>query len=293
MQPDEIYNLAAQSHVAVSFEEPEYTANADALGTLRLLEAIRILGLEKKTRFYQASTSELYGLVQETPQKRDHAVLSALALRRGQALRLLDHGELPRGLRHVRLQRHPVQPRVADPRRDLRHAQDHARRWRASSSGLQDCLYLGNLDALRDWGHARDYVEVQWLMLQQPQPEDYVIATGEQHSVREFVDAAAARARPADRLEARRGRGGARDEQGLRRQGGAAVVAHRSALFPPDGGRDAARRRDQGAAEARLEAAASASASWSPRWCAQDLQPGRARAIWRGSTATRSYERHE
>ena len=133
VQPDEIYNLAAQSHVAVSFETPEYTANADALGTLRLLEAIRILGLEKKTRFYQASTSEMYGKVQEMPQTRDHAVLPALALRRGQALRLLDHGELPRGLRHVRLQRHPVQPRVAAPRRDLRHAQDHARRWRASS----------------------------------------------------------------------------------------------------------------------------------------------------------------
>ena len=106
---------------------PSTPPNSDALGTLRLLEAIRILGLEKKTRFYQASTSELYGLVQETPQTRDHAVLPALALRRGQALRVLDHGELPRGLRHVRLQRHPVQPRIADARRDLRHAQDHAR----------------------------------------------------------------------------------------------------------------------------------------------------------------------
>ena len=110
IRPTEIYNLAAQSHVAVSFESPEYTANADAIGVLRLLEAIRILGMEKETRFYQASTSELYGLVQETPQKESDAVLSALALRRGQALWLLDHGELPRGLRHVRLQRHPVQP---------------------------------------------------------------------------------------------------------------------------------------------------------------------------------------
>ena len=127
MQPDEIYNLAAQSHVAVSFEEPEYTANSDALGTLRMLEAIRILGLEKKSRFYQASTSELYGLVQEIAAEGNDAVLSALALRRGQALRLLDHGQLPRGLRHVRLQRHPVQSRVAAPRRDVRHAQDHAR----------------------------------------------------------------------------------------------------------------------------------------------------------------------
>ena len=127
VQPDEIYNLAAQSHVAVSFEEPEYTADADALGTLRLLEAIRILGLEKTTRFYQASTSEMYGKVQETPQTRDHAVLSALALCGGQAVRLLDHGELSRGLRHVRLQRHPVQPRVSAARRDLRHPQDHPR----------------------------------------------------------------------------------------------------------------------------------------------------------------------
>ena len=127
-QPDEIYNLAAQSHVQVSFETPEYTANADALGTLRLLEAIRILGLKDKVRFYQASTSELYGKVQEVPQKRDDAVLSALALRRGQALRLLDHGELPRGLRHARLERHPVQSREPDARRDVRHAQDHARR---------------------------------------------------------------------------------------------------------------------------------------------------------------------
>ena len=127
VQPDEIYNLAAQSHVAVSFEEPEYTANADALGTLRCSKRSAFLGLETKTRFYQASTSELYGLVQETPQTRDHALLSALALWRGQAVRLLDHGQLPRGLRHVRLQRHPVQPRIADARRDLRHPQDHPR----------------------------------------------------------------------------------------------------------------------------------------------------------------------
>jgi hypothetical protein len=115
------------SHVAVSFESPEYTADVDGMGTLRLLEAIRILGLEKKTRFYQASTSELYGLVQETPAEGDHALLPAQPLRGGQALRLLDHGELPRGLRHVCLQRHPVQPREPAPRRNLRHPQDHPR----------------------------------------------------------------------------------------------------------------------------------------------------------------------
>ena len=159
VQPDEIYNLAAQSHVAVSFETPEYTANSDALGTLRLLEAIRILGLEKKTRFYQASTSEMYGKVQETPQTRDDALLSALAVRRGEGLCLLDHGQLPRGVRHVRLQRHSLQSRVADPRRDLRHAQDHARPGAHPARACEECLYLGNLDALRDWGHARDYVE--------------------------------------------------------------------------------------------------------------------------------------
>ena len=132
VQPDEIYNLGAMSHVAVSFEMPEYTADADGIGTLRLLEAIRILGLEKKTRFYQASTSELYGLVQESPQKETTPFYPRSPYARGQALRLLDHGELPRGLRHVRLQRHPVQPREPAARRDLRHAQDHARAWRAS-----------------------------------------------------------------------------------------------------------------------------------------------------------------
>ena len=127
VQPDEIYNLAAQSHVAVSFETPEYTANSDALGTLRILEAIRILGLETSTRFYQASTSEMYGKVRRDAAEGDHAVLSALAVRRGQGVRVLDHGQLPRGLRPLCLQRHPVQPRVAGSRRDVRHAQDHAR----------------------------------------------------------------------------------------------------------------------------------------------------------------------
>ncbi|MGJ5136183.1 MULTISPECIES: GDP-mannose 4,6-dehydratase [unclassified Bradyrhizobium] len=191
VQPDEIYNLAAQSHVAVSFEEPEYTANCDALGTLRVLEAIRILKLEQKTRFYQASTSELYGLVQETPQRETtpfyprspygvaklYAYWITVNYREAYGIYacngiLFNHesplrGEtfvtrkITRGLARIKL-------------------------------GLQQRLFLGNLDARRDWGHARDYVEMQWLMLQQKKAEDYVIATGEQHSVREFVEVAAA-----------------------------------------------------------------------------------------------------
>jgi GDPmannose 4,6-dehydratase len=191
VEPDEIYNLAAQSHVAVSFEEPEYTANSDALGTLRVLEAIRLLGMERTVRFYQASTSELYGLVRETPQsektpfypRSPYAVAKLYAhwitvnYREAYGIYacngiLFNHespirGEtfvtrkITRGLARIRL-------------------------------GLQPCLYLGNLNSLRDWGHARDYVEMQWLMLQQEQPEDFVIATGLQYSVRQFVEAAAA-----------------------------------------------------------------------------------------------------
>jgi GDPmannose 4,6-dehydratase len=191
VRPDEVYNLAAQSHVAVSFEEPEYTANADAVGTLRLLEAIRILGMEKTARFYQASSSELYGLVQETPQRETtpfyprspyaaaklYAYWITVNYREAYGIYgcngiLFNHesplrGEtfvtrkITRGLARVKL-------------------------------GLQERVYLGNLDARRDWGHARDYVRAQWLILQQAHPDDYVIATGEQHSVREFVDAAAA-----------------------------------------------------------------------------------------------------
>ncbi len=191
VRPDEIYNLAAQSHVMVSFEEPEYTADSDAIGTLRLLEAIRILGLESKTRFYQASTSELYGKVRETPQTeltpfyprspygvaKLYAYWITVNYREAYGIYacngiLFNHespirGEtfvtrkITRGLARIKL-------------------------------GLQGCLYLGNLEARRDWGHARDYVEVQWLILQQESPEDFVIATGDQHSVREFVEAAAA-----------------------------------------------------------------------------------------------------
>ena len=190
VQPDEIYNLAAMSHVAVSFETPEYTANADGIGTLRILEAIRILGLEKKTRFYQASTSELYGLVQEVPQKEStpfyprspYAVAKLYSYwitvnyREAYGLYacngiLFNHESPLRGETFVTRKITRAMARIA--------------------LGLQDCLYLGNMSALRDWGHARDYVEMQWLMLQQDKPEDFVIATGVQYSVRQFVDFAA------------------------------------------------------------------------------------------------------
>jgi GDPmannose 4,6-dehydratase len=190
-RPDEVYNLAAQSHVAVSFEEPEYTANADALGALRLLESIRVLGLGRTTRFYQASTSELYGQVRETPQRETtpfhprspYAVAKLYAhwitvnYREAYGIFaangiLFNHESPQRGETFVT--------------RKVTRALARIR------LGLQDCLYLGNLDAKRDWGHARDYVEAMWRILQQREPEDLVIATGEQHSVREFVQAAAA-----------------------------------------------------------------------------------------------------
>ncbi|HEX2584180.1 MAG TPA: GDP-mannose 4,6-dehydratase [Steroidobacteraceae bacterium] len=186
VQPDEIYNLAAQSHVAVSFETPEYTANADAIGTLRLLEAIRILGLEKKTRFYQASTSEMFGKVQETPQRETtpfyprspygaakvYAHWITVNYREAYGLFacsgiLFNHESPIRGETFVTRKITRALARIHE--------------------GLDNCLYLGNLDARRDWGHARDYVRAQWLMLQQDEPEDFVIATGEQHSVRDFV----------------------------------------------------------------------------------------------------------
>jgi GDPmannose 4,6-dehydratase len=191
VQPDEIYNLAAQSHVAVSFEEPEYTANSDALGTLRVLEAIRILGLGQKTRFYQASTSELYGLVQEIPQKETtpfyprspygvaklYAYWITVNYREAYGFFacngiLFNHESPTRGETFVTRKITRALARI--------------------KLGLQDRLYLGNLGALRDWGHARDYVEAQWLIMQQPEAEDYVIATGQQHSVRDFVSAAGA-----------------------------------------------------------------------------------------------------
>ncbi len=191
VQPDELYNLAAQSHVAVSFEEPEYTANADALGTLRLLEAIRILGLEKKTRFYQASTSELFGKVQEVPQRETTPFYprSPYAVAKLYAYWITVNYREAYGMYACNgiLFNHesPIRGETFVTRKITRAL---AR----IKLGLQDCLYLGNLDAKRDWGHARDYVEMQWLMLQQEEPDDYVIATGEQHSVRDFVNAAAA-----------------------------------------------------------------------------------------------------
>jgi GDPmannose 4,6-dehydratase len=191
VQPDEIYNLAAQSHVSVSFEEPEFTANADALGALRVLEAIRVLGLQKSTRFYQASTSELYGLVQQVPQTEStpfyprspygvaklYAYWITVNYREAYGLYacngiLFNHESPIRGETFVTRKITRALSRI--------------------HLGLQDCLYLGNLSAQRDWGHARDYVEAMWRMLQLPQPEDFVIATGTQYSVRQFVDAAAA-----------------------------------------------------------------------------------------------------
>src|SRR5271166_3217978 len=190
VQPDEIYNLAAQSHVAVSFESPEYTANVGALGTLRLLDAIQTLGLSRRVRFYQASTSELYGLVQEVPQKETTPF----------------HPRSPYGVAKLYGYWITVNYREAygmyacngilfnheSPVRGETFVTRKITRGLARVKvGLQECLFLGNLDAKRDWGHARDYVEMQWLMLQQAEPEDYVIATGEQHSVREFVELAA------------------------------------------------------------------------------------------------------
>src|SRR4030043_1138400 len=190
VQPHAIYNLAALSHVMVSFDTPEYTANADGLGALRMLEAIRILGLIRKTRFYQASTSELYGLVQEVPQsektpfypRSPYGVAKLYAYWITVNYREAYNMFACNGI----LFNHesPIRGETFVTRKITREV---AR----SALGLQDCLYLGNLNALRDWGHAKDYVEMQWLMLQQDEPDDYVIATGEQHSVREFVDTAA------------------------------------------------------------------------------------------------------
>lgn len=190
VQPDEIYNLAAQSHVAVSFEEPEYTANSDALGALRLLEAIRILGLEKKTRFYQASTSELYGLVQEIPQRETTPFYprSPYAVAKLYAYWITVNYREAYGIyacNGILFNHESPQRGETFVTRKITRALSRI------TLGLQDCLYLGNLNARRDWGHAKDYVEMQWLMLQQDAPEDFVIATGVQHSVREFVSIAA------------------------------------------------------------------------------------------------------
>jgi GDPmannose 4,6-dehydratase len=227
VQPDEIYNLAAQSHVAVSFETPEYTANSDALGTLRLLEAIRILGLEKKTRFYQASTSEMFGNVQETPQRETtpfyprspygaakvYAHWMTVNYREAYGMFacsgiLFNHESPCRGETFVTRKITRALARIHE--------------------GLESCLYLGNLDSLRDWGHARDYVRAQWLMLQQSEPEDFVIATGEQHSVREFVSHAGAQL--GMRIEWQ-GRG--LEEQGIDRKNGRTIVKVDARYFRP------------------------------------------------------------
>jgi GDPmannose 4,6-dehydratase len=189
IQPDEIYHLGAQSHVAVSFESPEYTADVDALGTLRILEAIRILGLENKTRFYQASTSELYGLVQEIPQKETTPFYprSPYAVAKMYAYWITVNYRESYGMYAC----NGILFNHESPRRGETFVTRKITRALARIKlNLQDCLHLGNLDAKRDWGHAKDYVEMQWLMLQQEKPEDFVIATGVQFSVRDFVDAA-------------------------------------------------------------------------------------------------------
>ena len=190
-QPDEIYNLGAQSHVAVSFESPEYTADVDGMGTLRILEAIRILGLEKKTRFYQASTSELYGLVQETPQKETTPFYprSPYAVAKLYAYWITVNYREAYGMYAC----NGILFNHESPRRGETFVTRKITRGLANISlGLEDCLYMGNIDALRDWGHAKDYVRMQWMMLQQDQAEDFVIATGKQYSVRQFIEWTAA-----------------------------------------------------------------------------------------------------
>ena len=228
VEPDEIYNLAAQSHVAVSFVEPEYTANSDALGTLRVLEAIRLLGLQKKTKFYQASTSELYGLVQETPQKETTPFYprSPYAVAKLYAYWITVNYREAYGMYACNgiLFNHesPVRGETFVTRKITRAL---AR----IKLGLQDRLYLGNLDALRDWGHARDYVEMQWLMLQQEAPEDYVIATGIQYSVRDFVNRAAQQIAIEIRWE-----GNGVDEKGYDNQGNCIVAVDQRYFRPAE-----------------------------------------------------------
>tara|TARA_R110001583_G_scaffold89098_1_gene230310 strand:- start:6559 stop:7683 length:1125 start_codon:yes stop_codon:yes gene_type:complete len=187
VQPDEVYNLGAQSHVAVSFEAPEYTADVDAMGTLRLLEAIRLLGLEKKTRFYQASSSELYGLVQETPQKETTPFhpRSPYAVAKLYAYWIAVNYREAYGMYAC----NGILFNHESPRRGETFVTRKITRGLANiAQGLEDCLYMGNMNALRDWGHAKDYVRMQWMMLQQDQPEDFVIATGVQYSVRQFIE---------------------------------------------------------------------------------------------------------
>lgn len=187
IKPDEVYNLGAQSHVAVSFESPEYTADVDAMGTLRLLEAIRLLGLEKKTKFYQASTSELYGLVQETPQKETTPFYprSPYAVAKLYSFWITVNYREAYGMYAC----NGILFNHESPRRGETFVTRKITRGLANiAQGLEDCLYMGNIDALRDWGHAKDYVRMQWMMLQQDHPEDFVIATGVQYSVRQFIE---------------------------------------------------------------------------------------------------------
>ena len=227
IQPDEIYNLAAQSHVAVSFEQPVYTANSDGLGTLRVLEAIRLLGMEKKVRFYQAATSELFGKVQETPQTETTPFYprSPYGVAKLYAYWITVNYREAYGMYACNgiLFNHesPVRGETFVTRKITRGL---AR----IKLGLQDCLYLGNLHAKRDWGHARDYVEMQWLMLQQDEPEDYVIGTGEQHSVKEFVEAVANNLKM--KLE---WRGEGLDEKAVDAETGKVVVAIDPRYFRP------------------------------------------------------------
>jgi GDPmannose 4,6-dehydratase len=227
VQPDEIYNLAAQSHVAVSFEEPEYTANSDALGALRMLEAIRILGLTDKTRYYQASTSELYGKVQEIPQteKTPFYPRSPYAVAKLYAYWITVNYREAYGIYACNgiLFNHesPIRGETFVTRKITRAL---AR----IKLGLQDCVWLGNLDAKRDWGHARDYVEMQWLMLQQDEPEDFVIATGKQYSVREFVEAAAHELGMAIEWQ-----GKGVDEKGIDKESGKTIVQVDPRYFRP------------------------------------------------------------
>jgi GDPmannose 4,6-dehydratase len=227
IQPDEIYNLAAQSHVAVSFEEPEYTANSDALGALRILEAIRILNLCNKTKFYQASTSELYGLVQETPQKETTPFYprSPYAVAKLYAYWITINYREAYGIYACNgiLFNHesPIRGETFVTRKITRALA-------AIKVGMQDCLYLGNLDAKRDWGHAKDYVEMQWLMLQQDKPADFVIATGIQYSVRDFVETAA------KELEISiKWKGSGIDEIGINEETGQTIVTVDPAYFRP------------------------------------------------------------
>ncbi len=247
IRPTEIYNLAAQSHVGVSFESPEYTANADALGVLRLLEAIRILGMEKETRFYQASTSELYGLVQEVPQQETTPFYPrspyGVAKLYGYWITVNYREAYGMFASNGILFNHesPIRGETFVTRKITRSI---AR----IETGLEDTLYLGNLEAKRDWGHAKDYVEGMYMILQADEPEDFVLATGETRSVREFVELAFAEV--GRRIE---WRGKGVEETGVDTEIRQDRGAHRSRLFPSHRSRSSGRRRQQGAPEARLE----------------------------------------